>query len=394
MAIRESNNDIQLFKVFMDPGVTEPLNEVILSGKLSQYEKVTEFEKHLSAYIGNSNLLTMNSATSALHLAYHLLKSPIPELKFPGLDLNDEVLTTPLTCVATNWPILANNLKIKWVDINKNLNLDIIDLKQKLSKKTKIISIVHWGGYPANLDELKDVQRYCEEKFGFRPIIIEDCAHSFGAEYKGQKLGNHGNIVIYSFQAIKHLTCGDGGLLVLPIKELYERGKLLRWFGISRETKNKQKDFKVEDNIKEYGFKFHMNDINATIGLHNLPFSVENLRIHRDNASYYLKEFNDINCVELLETNLNINAAWWTFTFFINNLNEFISFMKKKNINVSQVHGRNDNHDTVSEFKVKLPNLDKILERLICIPVGWWITHDDRKYIVQCIKEWDKLLEK
>ncbi|GAG14270.1 unnamed protein product, partial [marine sediment metagenome] len=255
----------------------------------------------------------------------------------------EEVLTTALTCVATNWPILANNLKIKWVDIDpETMNINIEDLKKKLSSTTKIISVVHWGGTPTDLDKLKEVQEYAEKKFGFRPIIIEDGAHSFGAEYNGKKLGNHGNIVMYSFQAIKHLTTVDGGLLVLPTDELYERGKLQRWFGISRERKNKQKDFRVEDDIEEFGFKFHMNDVNATIGLTNFPQVVENLKIHRKNADYYLKELQNIDCVELLNINEKINSAYWLFTFKIKKRDEFISFMTNKGVCVSQVHGRND----------------------------------------------------
>ena len=102
----------------------------------------------------------------------------------------------------------------------------------------------------------------------FKPAVIEDCAHAFGSTYKNQKLGNHGNICTFSFQAIKHLTCGDGGMIVVPHQELHRRSKLMRWYGIDRE--NNKKDFRCETDIMEWGFKFHMNDINATIGIENL----------------------------------------------------------------------------------------------------------------------------
>ena len=379
-----------LFKVYMNKDVPIKVGETLMSGKISQYNKVSEFEEKLSTYIGNKNILTLNSGTNALHLAYHLLKKPIKELNYPGLKDGDEVLTTALTCVATNWPILANNLKIKWVDIDSStMNINLNDLKKKLSSTTKIISVVHWGGTPTDLDELKQICDYAEKTFGFRPMIIEDGAHSFGAEYNGKKLGNHGNIVMHSFQAIKHLTTVDGGLLILPTDELYERGKLQRWFGISRERKNKQKDFRVEDNIEEFGFKFHMNDVNAVIGLTNFPQVVENLKIHRRNANYYSKELQNIDCVELLITNEKINSAYWLFTFKIKKRDEFISFMTEKGICVSQVHGRNDRHTCVKEFKSDLPILDEYSKKIVCIPVGWWITEKDSKYIIDCIKEWD-----
>jgi len=381
-----------LFKVYMNNTVGEDVTKVLLSGKISQYSQVTDFEKELSDFIGNSKLLTVNSGTSSLHLAYHLLKKPIEELNFPGLEDGDEVLTTALTCTATNWPILANNLKIKWVDIDpNNMNLNLDDLKNKLSEKTKIICIVHWGGTPLNLNKLKEVCDYAENKYGFRPMVIEDGAHAFGAEYDGKKIGNHGNIVMHSFQAIKHLTTVDGGLLILPTQELYERGKLIRWFGISRERKNKQKDFRVEDDIKEWGFKFHMNDVNATIGLSNLPFAIENLKIHRKNAEYYDKELKNLKKITLLDIDSNINSAFWLYTFKIEDKNrdDFINFMTDKSICVSQVHGRNDIHSCVNDFKSKLPILDEYYEKVMCIPVGWWLTEDDTKYIVECIKTWD-----
>jgi len=150
----QKNFKYPLFKVYMNDTVGTDVTKVLLSGKISQYSQVTNFEKELSDFIGNSKLLTVNSGTSALHLAYHLLKKPIEELNFPGLEDGDEVLTTALTCTATNWPILANNLKIKWVDIDpNNMNLNLDDLKNKLSEKTKIICIVHWGGTPLNLNK-------------------------------------------------------------------------------------------------------------------------------------------------------------------------------------------------------------------------------------------------
>lgn len=390
----QKNFKYPLFKVYMNNTVGEDVTKVLLSGKISQYSQVTDFEKELSNFIGNSNLLTVNSGTSSLHLAYHLLKKPIEELNFPGLEDGDEVLTTALTCTATNWPILANNLKIKWVDIDpNNMNLNLDDLKNKLSEKTKIICIVHWGGTPLNLNKLKEVCDYAENKYGFRPMVIEDGAHAFGAEYDGKKIGNHGNIVIHSFQAIKHLTTVDGGLLILPTQELYDRGKLIRWFGISRERKNNQKDFRVEDDIKEWGFKFHMNDVNATIGLSNLPFVIENLKIHRKNAEYYDKELKNLKKITLLNIDSNINSAFWLYTFKIEDKNrdDFINFMTDKSICVSQVHGRNDIHSCVNDFKSKLPILDEYYEKVMCIPVGWWLTEDDTKYIVDCIKEWDTL---
>lgn len=217
--------DVPLFKVLMDPSVPERAGATLMSGKISQFSKVADFEKVLAEHIGNPHVLTVNSGTTALHLAYHLLRDPIAELNYPGFSDGDEVLTTALTCVATNWPILANGLRIRWVDVDPaSMNINMDDLRRKLSPRTKIISVVHWGGYPCDLNELKRIQHEAEAVLGFRPMVIEDGAHSFGAKFEGKALGCHGNLVMYSFQAIKHLTTVDGGLLVVPTQKLYDRG--------------------------------------------------------------------------------------------------------------------------------------------------------------------------
>lgn len=220
---------IPLFKVSMSPEVSEPLNEVLMSGYIGQGEQVDAFEEELSHFIGNPYVNTVNSATSALTMAIRMLRGD------DHYFLDDEVLTTPLTCTATNLPIMANNMKIKWVDVDpETCNIDTDDLMRKLSPKTKIIMVVHWGGYPCDLDRLVDVQERCQELYGFKPGIIEDCAHAPGSSYKGKLLGNHGNLCCYSFQAIKHITTGDGGMLVSPSHELHKKAQLLRWYGLDR----------------------------------------------------------------------------------------------------------------------------------------------------------------
>lgn len=368
---------IPLFKVAMNQNIGQDITPVLTSGFITQGPKVDEFEKRLSCYIGNSHILTLNSATSGLTLALRLL----------NLKQGDEVLSTALTCTATNWPILANNLKIKWVDVDKKTgNLDLHDLKNKLSTTTKAIIVVHWGGYPVDLDQLEEIQNYCLDKFGFKPIVIEDCAHAFGAEYKGVKLGNR-NICVFSFQAIKHLTTGDGGMITLPSEELYNRAKLLRWYGIDRNARNfNLKDFRLEKDINEWGYKFHMNDISATIGISNFDLAISNLDKHRQNSAYYFEKLKDIESISLME---NIyNGSWWIYTMRIlgGRKQEFIDYMKEKGVAVSQVHNRNDHHTCVSEFKSHLPNLDELELELICIPVGWWLSQKERENIIELIK--------
>jgi dTDP-4-amino-4,6-dideoxygalactose transaminase len=382
---------IPLFKVYMSKEAPQAVKQVLESGFIGQGKVVDQFEDRLKQVFDNDYIATTNSATSAEHLALHLLKKPLlsgrAHSTFPGIVDGDEVLATPLTCTATNFPILANNMKIKWVDIDpKTLNMDLDDLSRKITAKTKVIFVVHWGGYPLDLDKLKEIQKRAERNFGFKPVIIEDCAHAFGSKFNGRPIGSHGNICTFSFQAIKHLTSGDGGALILPHKELYNRAKLLRWYGIDRESD--RKDFRCEADIPEWGFKFHMNDISASIGMTNLIEVEKNVvNKHKSNGQYYDKTLKNVEGVTLLERDERMESAFWIYSLLVDNKDNFAKYMKECGIATSQVHERNDIHSCLREFRCDLPNLDKIKGRLTAIPVGWWVDKEQREYIVDCIKK-------
>ncbi len=378
---------LSLFKVFMSKDVIEPVNQVLMSGFVTQGNQVEAFETALSNYLGNPRVLTLNSATAGLTLALRLLKNKTDT--WPGFQEDDEVLTPALTCFASTSAILANGAKIKWLDVDPNTaNIDLNDLRNKLSLKTKVIYVVHWGGCPVDLNKLKALQEYSLQEFGFKPMIVEDCAHAFGAEFDGKKIGGGDgkNICVFSLQAIKHLTTGDGGIITLPTQELYDRCKLLRWYGIDRDNRNyKGKDFRMENDIVESGYKFHMNDINATIGLHNLPHIDGLLEKDRSNAAYYDEHLKNVAGVTLLQH--CGNPAYWLYTMRVERKTEFIDFMKENDVMTSQVHNRNDNNSCVAEFKGELPNLDVVERDLVCIPVGWWLDLSDLEHVVGKIKE-------
>jgi len=387
---------IQLFKVFMAPTAGDEVSKVLNSGYVGQGPKVEEFEKQLKEYFNHDYVMTLNAGTSALHMALHMLKAPQKSQKvyhgvasvenvWPGLNPDDEVLATAMTCTASNWPILANGLKIKWVDIDpKTLNMDLDDLARKITPKTKVIMLVHWGGYPSDLDRIKEIQEKAYQMYGFKPAVIEDGAHSFGSKYKGKHIGTHGNMTMYSLQAIKHITSIDGGLLLSPYKELHDRGKLMRWYGIDRE--GNRKDFRCEADIAEWGFKFHMNDVCATVGMENLKHSDEIIRKHQENAKFYDDNLQGVSGLTLLERKTGHESAFWIYSMLVDNRDSFYRWMKECNIVVSQVHERNDKHTCVREFSTQLPELDRTIGKIVSIPVGWWVTKEQREYIVDCIK--------
>lgn len=369
---------IPLFKVFMADDAGDKVKETLASGMITQASKVREFEERLARYLDHPYVLTLNSATSGLTLALRLLNLPV----------GSEVLCTPLTCLATNFPVLANGLKIKWVDVDqKTCNMSLDDLERKITTETKAVLFVHWGGSPIDMNRMK---RICRDI-----PIIEDCAHAFGARYnREEKVGVTGNIAVFSFQAIKTLTTGDGGMIVLPNKELYERAKKLRWFGLDREKRSLPgKDFRLEEDVPEYGYKFHMNDINATIGLANFEGALFNLKQAGNTATYYNNELKNVKNVTLLTPLPGSFSSYWIYTMRVKNRENFIEFMTDRNVVVSQVHSRNDTHSCLREYSVPLPHLDKLSEEIICLPVGWWVSDSDRERIVSLVKEWSESVE-
>ncbi len=369
---------IPLFKVRMSPLAGERVAAVLQSGYIGQGQEVDLFERELGDYLSHPAPLTLNSATSGLILALRLACGDGQE---PG-----EILTPPITCTATNWAILAAGHRIRWVDTSPlDGNLDVEDLRRKISPQTRAIMLVHWAGYPNDLDGVRSVQRECLERFGHYPPVIEDAAHALGATYQGRRLGSQGNYTVFSFQAIKHLTCGDGGALLCPDEETSRRGRLLRWYGLDRT----QSDiFRCEQDVKEWGYKFHMNDINAVIGRANLPLLDETLGAHQANAKYYREELRQVPGITLLHEAPDRVSAAWLLTIRVANRDGLQAKLREQGVMCGRVHERNDRYTCSQPFHDgDLPGTDVMHREMLCVPVGWWLTPDDRQYIVDIIRQ-------
>lgn len=176
--------------------------------------------------------------------------------------------------------------------------------------------------------------------------------------------------------------------MILPDADLLRRAKLLRWYGIDRERKSyNKKDHRLENDIAESGYKFHMNDLNAAIGLGNLPHIDGLLQKNRANVQYMTEQLSGIDGFDIMKQHPEAKTAGWLFTVRVAEKEKFVEFMTEKKIMASQVHHRNDGHSCVAEFQTTLPKLDKLVKELLCLPVGWWLSDDDKLYIVDSVKE-------
>ena len=360
---------IPLFKPYMSKDCISSLSEIFEKGALTEGEFSDKFEKCFSDYIENENTVLTNSGTSALHLSAILC----------GLKEGDEVVTTSMTCMATNEPFYNMGVKLKFADVDITTgNICPNSVRSKITKKTKAIIVVHWAGQPVDLDEIHSIAKEYNLK------VIEDAAHALGSEYNGAKIGNHSDFVCFSFQAIKHLTCGDGGALACKSENDATRARKIRWFGLDRKYKGKSR---WDQDIAESGYKYHMNNINASIGLNNLKEVDFIINSHVANREFYDDNINNPKVTKMRKP-LNSVSSSWIYSMLVDDREDFINHMTKNKISCDRVHVRNDFYTVFGGIKKELSNLNIFDKTLVNIPVGWWLSKDDVRRIVNTVNKY------
>jgi len=342
------------------------LEDILYSGYIAQGEAVNQFECEFSKFIGNKNCLSVNSGSSALHVA----------LILAGVKPGDEVISTPITAEPTNTVIAQTGAKVIWADIDPNTgNICPDDVEKKITCKTKAIMLVDYAGIPV------DIRRFQEIETKYDVSVIEDAAHALGATYKGEKLGNHFKYTTFSFQAIKHLTTVDGGMVCIKDEEEFKKAKLIRWFGISKGVT------RLENDIKAQGYKYHMNNVNATIGLVQLENIQSVIDKYIDNGKYFDKALQNVKGVQLMNYYPNSQPSYWLYTMKVERRDDFVKMMVDNGIMASELHKRNDSHSVFSASKCDLPNVDCFEKEWVHIPCGWWVSIEDRDKMVSLIKK-------
>lgn len=364
---------IPLFRVHMPPRdqLLPQLERVLYSGYIGQGPQVDRFERELARVFGWPRVLTVNSGTSAIQLALRLANVR-----------GGEVVTTPMTCTATNMPILAEGGRPVWADINPVTgSIDPADVERKIGPDTRAILTVHWGGQPCDLAALNDI---AEEH---QIPLIEDAAHALGAKSLGLPVGSGtADFSCFSLQAIKHITTVDGGILTTRTGGGYHLGRLLRWYGLDRTAP--QTDMRCEQDVTEWGHKWHMNDVTATIGLAQLPHLERIVAAHRENAAFYDQAFK--RRVRHVKALPGAEGAWWLYTLLLDDADQrerFVKHMGAAGVAVSQVHTRNDTHTCFAPYRSQQPlrGMDEFTARMVCIPVHWALTEDERQQVADAV---------
>jgi len=350
---------IDLFYPFIPREAIDAVSETLHSRFIGQGPKVDQFEKEFCKLFELRYAVSTNSGTSALETAYDLI----------GLKEGDEVISTPLTCTATNLPLIRRGVKIVWADIlPTTLCIDPVDVRNKTTEKTKAIVQVHLGG-------IQSMVQYSEV-----PIVSDAC----------QALGIFtGDYTCNSFQAIKHITTGDGGMIVVHNEREYKKAKLLRWFGIDREKKianNWQAYTKraMTFDIEVAGTKRHLTDIAAAMGLVGLEYYHSIIAYRKHIFNIYKKELAGIDGIKLVD---GLNNKYWLATVLVERRDDFAKKMFECDIDNNIVQVRNDIYAIFGGKRADLPVMNALEEKYISIPLTMNTTEENAHFICDKIKE-------
>jgi len=364
---------IPMFMPFVSDEAVAGAASALRRRMIGEGDTVKQFEAALCDKFGFRHALLLNNGTAGLRLA----------LAVTGIGPGDEVITTALTCTATNTPILEQGATPVFADVQFGTgNIDPADVARRITPRTKAIIAMHWGGYPCDLHELERIAA---------PLgipVIEDAAQALGAEYQGWPIGTYSRFTMFSFQAVKTLTTVDGGLLTTLRQVDHEAARRRRWFGIDRDSRRPSREWPGywEWSQSEIGFKYQPHNVQAAIGLGNLKH-FDRLQARRVGlAALYRRELAGVPGVTLFELADDRLPAWWLFTLHVEDRWGFYEMMTERGIETTVAHIRNDVHPVFGGRRDDLPVLDRFCQSYICIPLHHAISDEQAGRIVDAIK--------
>ena len=378
---------IQVFKPSLGEQELDGLREIFESGWIGLGPKTAEFERRFADYVGAKYAVGLNSATAALHLslaAFHV---------GPG----DEVLVPSLTFVSTVHAILYVGAKPVFVDICPDtLCMDPDDVERKLSAQSRVLLPVHYGGHPAQLDRLREIARQ------HNLLLIEDAAHACGSSYKGRKIGSIGDATCFSFHAVKNLTTGDGGMITTDHLDLYRTLQRLRWVGIDKSTWDRTETALMEletgtrhyasygwyYEVSELGYKCHMNDIAAVIGLAQLSkLDAANAR-RGEIVARYNDAFAGVDWIETPVVKDYAESAHHNYVVRTPHRDRLHLFLREKGIATGVHYMPVHLHPYYrTRFRAIVPVTEEVWPRLLTLPLYPTLTDGEVDYVIESILE-------
>jgi perosamine synthetase len=334
---------------------------------------VKEFEEEIGSFIGTNNAIAVNTGTTALHLALDSI----------GIGRGDEVIVPSLTFAASVQAIMLTGASPVFCDINADtLNTDIEDVKRKITKKTRAIMPVHYSGLACDMDRLLELSK------GHNLRVVEDAAHAFGSSYKGRKIGSFGDVTCFSFDPIKNITCGEGGAITTNDDKLAQLIYKKRILGIDKDTwtrySHKREWFY---NVTTLGFRYHMSNINAAIGLVQMKKIDKFIRRKKEIVKKYDEAFKNLKDVSLLKRDYENTAPFNYIIKVKRSRDALMEFLKKNKIDSGVHYIPNHLQPFFAKFKVPLPVTEKVWGKILTLPLYADMSDQEAGYVIEKIGE-------
>ncbi|MCM8787198.1 MAG: DegT/DnrJ/EryC1/StrS aminotransferase family protein [Candidatus Omnitrophica bacterium] len=354
---------------------------VLKSGWLTSGAKVIEFEQALKKYIGCKFVKVLNSCTSALNLALLSL----------NLKKQDQIITTPFTFCATVNSIIHAGAKPIFADIDREtFNIHPQEIEKKITKKTKAILIMHYGGLPCDMDAILEISKK------YKLVIVEDAAHALGSQYNGKKIGSFSTISCFSFHATKNITTGEGGAIATNEKKIFDFVNKAYFHGIDIQSWQRKGSWFYK--VIYPGFKYNLSDILAAIGLEQIKQLDIFIKKREKIANIYTEAFKKNEFISYQKVSANKRDSYYLYPILLNleklsiDRNFFIEKLQKKGINTSVHFIPIYKHPAYKKFFTKddlkqLRNTEYVYQRIVSLPIYPLLTQNQINYIISSIND-------
>jgi dTDP-4-amino-4,6-dideoxygalactose transaminase/nucleoside-diphosphate-sugar epimerase len=357
--------------------------DTLRSGWLTRGPKTARLEEMFKDYIGCKHAICVSSCTAALHLCLAAL----------GIGKGDEVITSPITWPATANVIVHTGATPVFADVDrKTLNIDPAQIEKKITSRTKAIIPVHMAGQPCDMDKIRKIAKK------HKLYVIEDAAHAIGALYKGKKIGTISDFACFSFYPIKNMTTVEGGLVVTNNAEWAEKVRVYSLHGVSNDAwKRYDSSFKGTIEVVYPGFKYNMSDVQASLGLHQLPKLDSFIKDRRSMTQQYNEAFREVKEIALPGQLQDVASAHHLYIIILDtdrlkiSRDEFMNALKKENIGVGlhfrSLHVQKYYRDTFKLKSSSLPNAAYLSERILSLPMYPKMTQYDVDTVIKAVKK-------
>jgi len=373
----EMPGDVRTWGVYVPDEAIERVTEVLKTGWLNTGKNEKLLRETFCNRFGAKHCVAVNNGTAALRATYSML----------GIGPGDEVVSTPYTFIATNTSILEQGATPVFADVRYgDLNVTAETIEKKITKKTKAIVVVHYAGNPVDLEEIRELADL------HNLPLIEDSAHAIGSKYRGKYIGQTGELVTFSLQAVKIVTAGDGGLICTNNEEYYSELKKRAWYGIDRDNKQSNLFYDpLPDDITELGFKYNMNDIIASLGIAAINNFDKPFGWRSYIGEQYRKELGGLSKIRLLTYYKDREPNYQIFPIHVEKRRKFAQFMWDNGIQVVVNNRRNDKYSIFGEKRNDLPNLELVDKDVILLPIHHDLTDSEMNRVIDKVKEYDRL---